>query len=243
MVHFGNFMLDFTFFPLWTLAVCLSTAVWTPIEGQPRVIGSLQPIIAAPGDDVILPCHLDPAYNVEDLTVEWSKPDLKPDPSDRLSRVDYVHVYRDGRENLDMKLQSYFGRTMLFTDQLKRGNISLKITNVTPADGGRYKCFIPKLNSQVKESIILLSVDPNFVKSSTTETPLLPTNVQTPDPKEETDVKGGRSYQGVWIPAVVFGVLLVLGVCGGVAGYVIKHKPQKLNLPKYEVTPERLLPV
>ncbi|XP_045898621.1 myelin-oligodendrocyte glycoprotein-like [Micropterus dolomieu] len=240
MVHFGNFMLDFTFFPLWTLAVCLSTAVWTPIEGQPRVIGSLQPIIAAPGDDVILPCHLDPAYNVEDLTVEWSKPDLKPDPSDRLSRVDYVHVYRDGRENLDMKLQSYFGRTMLFTDELKRGNISLKITNVTPADGGRYRCFIPKLNSQVKESIILLIVDPHFAKSSTTETPLLPTNVQTPDPKEEMDVKGGRSHLGFWIPAVAFCILLALGVGVG-AGCVFKQKFHKVNVMEKES--KQLVPV
>lgn len=130
--------------------------------GQSRVIGSLQPIKAAPGDDVILPCHLEPWSNVQGLTVEWSKPDLKPDPSDRLSRVPYVHLYRDRREDLDMKLESYVRRTALFMDGLKRGNISLKIMNVTVEDQGRYRCFIPKLKSDVKDSIVLLLVGEDF---------------------------------------------------------------------------------
>lgn len=35
MVHFGKFMVGFTFFPLWTFAVCLSTAVWAkPVGGK-----------------------------------------------------------------------------------------------------------------------------------------------------------------------------------------------------------------
>uniref|UniRef100_A0A8C4DUW7 Ig-like domain-containing protein n=1 Tax=Dicentrarchus labrax TaxID=13489 RepID=A0A8C4DUW7_DICLA len=114
--------------------------------GQPRVVGSLQPIVAVLGDDVILPCRLQPSFNVELLTVEWSRPDLKPDPSDRLGRVDYVYLYRGRREDTDMKLQSYVGRTELSKDGLKSGDISLKILNVTLEDGGRYRCFIPKLN-------------------------------------------------------------------------------------------------
>lgn len=126
--------------------------------GPPRVIGSLTPIVAAPGDDVILPCHLEPSVNVEALTLEWSKPDLKPDPSDRLSRVEYVHLYRDRREVPDMKIQSYVKRTALFTDGLKHGNISLKIMNVSLEDGGRYKCFIPKLKSPFKDSVVQLVV-------------------------------------------------------------------------------------
>lgn len=122
------------------------------------MIGSSLPILAAPGDDVILPCHLDPPVDVRGLTVEWSKPDLKPDPSDRLSRVGYVHLYRDKREDPDMKIPSYVARTALFTDDLKRGNISLKIVNVTHADDGRYRCFIPKLRSKANASIIRLVV-------------------------------------------------------------------------------------
>ncbi|KAI3375483.1 hypothetical protein L3Q82_003816 [Scortum barcoo] len=211
----------------WTLCVML----WTPAGGETQVIGSLGPIIAAPGDDVILPCHLEPHFNVEGLTVEWSKPDLKPDPSDRLSRVDYVHLYRNRREDPDMKLRSYFGRTLLFTDELKRGNISLKIMNVTLADEGRYKCLIPKLKSTVKESIVKLVVDPNYVKTVTTETPLHPRNLQTPNPNNETNdevTSRDQIIQSVSIPAVVLLVVLILAGVG--VGYLLKHKSSKTDV-------------
>uniref|UniRef100_A0A3P9CW86 Ig-like domain-containing protein n=1 Tax=Maylandia zebra TaxID=106582 RepID=A0A3P9CW86_9CICH len=125
-------------------------------SGHYHVVGSLQPILAAPGDDVILPCRVEPKFNVAGLTVEWSRPDRRPDPNDRLSRVDYVHLYRDTREVPDMKIPSYVGRTALFTDGLREGNISLRITNVTQEDEGRYRCFIPKLKSQIQSSIVHL---------------------------------------------------------------------------------------
>ena len=128
------------------------------------VIGSTQPIVASPGDDVILPCQLDPEFNVQGLTVEWSKPDLKPDPSDRLSRVAYVHLYRNRREVPDMKIPAYLSRTKLFTDELERGNISLKIMNVTLADEGRYRCFVPKLKSRIQSAIVRLVVVGEFLQ-------------------------------------------------------------------------------
>uniref|UniRef100_A0A3P8Q203 Ig-like domain-containing protein n=1 Tax=Astatotilapia calliptera TaxID=8154 RepID=A0A3P8Q203_ASTCA len=193
----------------YTLKICGSSA-------GVLVIGSNLPIIAAPGDDVILPCHLAPTFDVQGLTVEWSKPDLKPDPSDRLSRVEYVHLYRDRKEVPDMKMASYFRRTELFMDDMKHGNISLKILNVSEEDNGRYRCFIPKLQSRVKAAVVELVVgekicfgdvcgsklkflltiydsyvflcllDPNYWKISLTETPLHPRNVQTPDPEDTT---------------------------------------------------------
>ncbi|XP_038570833.1 selection and upkeep of intraepithelial T-cells protein 1-like [Micropterus salmoides] len=196
-------------------------------SGQPQLIGSSRPIVVSLGDDIILPCRVEPLLNLEDLTVEWWRPDLPRDPEDPLSPYKHVHRYRDNHDVEDMKMSSYAGRTTLFKDELKHGNASLKILNVKLSDQGSYRCFIPQLG---RATIIRIVVDPDTVKTWTTETPLLPRNLQTPDPKVETDVKGGRSHQGVWIPAVVFGVLLVLGVCGGVAGYVIKHKPQKLNI-------------
>lgn len=57
-----------------------------------------------------------------------------------------------------MKIQSYEMRTELFTDKLKYGNVSLKIMNVTLEDRGRYRCYIPKLKSDIKESVVELFV-------------------------------------------------------------------------------------
>ncbi|KAM9335510.1 myelin-oligodendrocyte glycoprotein-like [Symphorus nematophorus] len=192
-----------------------------PVEGQFRVIGSLQPILAVLGNDVILPCHVEPQSNVVGLTVEWSKPDLRPDPNDPLSRVDYVYLYRDTLEVPDMQIPSYTRRTMLFRDSLLQGNISLKITNVTFADEGRYKCFIPKLNGIIKSSILHLVVVP---RTSTTETPQQ-CDLPTPDPKEETDLTGGLSTRSRLIPVVLFSVLIL-----GVFTVYLTHKHQKQEL-------------
>uniref|UniRef100_A0A3Q2X2D9 Ig-like domain-containing protein n=1 Tax=Haplochromis burtoni TaxID=8153 RepID=A0A3Q2X2D9_HAPBU len=142
-VSLWNFILSLDFVK-GRLTFCL-------FPGEVVVIGSNLPIIAAPGDDVILPCHLEPTFDVQGLTVEWSKPDLKPDPSD-----EYVHLYRHGKEVPDMKMASYFRRTELFMDDMKHGNISLKILNVSEEDNGRYRCFIPKLQSRVKAAVVEL---------------------------------------------------------------------------------------
>ncbi|XP_030608930.1 myelin-oligodendrocyte glycoprotein-like isoform X3 [Archocentrus centrarchus] len=204
ILHSSHFKESSYTFSLWTLMLCSAFALRTHVQGEVLVIGSGLPIIAAPGDDVILPCHLEPLFDVRGLTVEWSQPDLKPDPSDRLSRVEYVHLYRDRKEVPDMKLASYFRRTELFMDDLKHGNISLKILNVSEEDSGRYRCFIPKLRSRVKAAIVQLVVDPNFTKTSTTETPLHPRNLQTPDPQDEIAGNAGRSRVSVVVVVIVF---------------------------------------
>ncbi|XP_076581123.1 myelin-oligodendrocyte glycoprotein-like [Chaetodon auriga] len=223
MVHVWDFMLGVTF-PLWTLT--WSTVAGTLSEGQSRVVGAFQPVVAVVGDDVILPCHLEPPLNMERTTVEWSKPDLKPDPSDHLSQVEYVHLRRSWDDISDMQMQAYVGRTKLFPDQLKHGNISLKITNVTLADEGRYKCHVPKLQSQVKESIVKLVVETNPVKSWTTGTTLHPENLQTADPRKETNVKGGRSHLVLLIPAVLFVLSIVV--------FLLHHNWKQHNLLKYD---------
>ncbi|XP_049425376.1 myelin-oligodendrocyte glycoprotein-like [Epinephelus fuscoguttatus] len=206
-----------------TLIVLCLLCGFTPVKGESKVIGPSQPVVVAPGDDIILPCHVEPPVNVAQLTVEWSRPDLQPDPNDRLSRVEYVHLYRDTREVPDMKISSYMDRTALFADGLRQGNISLKIINVTLADAGRFKCFIPKLKSQTQYSIVYLVVEPK--SAQTTETPLQPISLQTPDPTEDKDVKSGLSSRSRVILIVVFCILLAIIVVG-VTGYLI-HKYQK----------------
>ncbi|XP_067380087.1 butyrophilin subfamily 3 member A2-like [Channa argus] len=115
-------------------------------RGHSRLIGSPQPVVAKVGDDVILPCHLEPAVDVATKTLEWTRSDLKPR---------FVYLWYAGQDYDDMKNPSYKGRTSLFTDELKRGNISLKLSNVKLADEGKYRCYIPDRN---EESVIELVV-------------------------------------------------------------------------------------
>ncbi|XP_054457254.1 butyrophilin subfamily 3 member A2-like [Anoplopoma fimbria] len=117
-------------------------------RGQPQLIGSSKPIVATLGDDIILPCHLEPAADASGLMVEWARPDLNPR---------FVHVWRSGVELASKKHKSFVGRTSLFIDELKSGNISLKLSKVTLADRGTYKCFLPGLNRQTLVQLVVAS--------------------------------------------------------------------------------------
>ncbi|XP_014832097.1 PREDICTED: butyrophilin subfamily 2 member A1-like isoform X1 [Poecilia mexicana] len=103
-------------------------------EGQQETDSS-QTIRAMPGDDVVLPCHVDPPQDLSQFTVEWGRPDLKPR---------FVHVWHNQKEYLADQNKVFKGRTSLFNDKLKDGNFSLKLSDVRHSDNGRYRCYNPK---------------------------------------------------------------------------------------------------
>ncbi|KAM4611882.1 myelin-oligodendrocyte glycoprotein-like [Polymixia lowei] len=141
-----------------------------PTNGELRLVGSSQPVTARVGEDVILPCYVQPAINVEGLTVLWTK-GQDPDPQKKPHRT-YVHFHRDGRDVFGMKHPSYTGRTSLFLDELIKGNVSLKLLKVEPSDEGSYRCFLPKLQSQEtrnKETTVILHVDTSPQKLAQSE--------------------------------------------------------------------------
>ncbi|XP_076736286.1 butyrophilin subfamily 3 member A2 isoform X2 [Maylandia zebra] len=114
--------------------------------GQHQMIGPTQPVVAMIGDDIILPCHLEPAVDAVDLTVDWSRKDLKPRS---------VYVRREGVELLTEKNPLYTGRTSLSVNKLQCGDVSLKLSTVQLSDAGTYKCLVPKFNA---ESVVTLAV-------------------------------------------------------------------------------------
>ncbi|XP_074555059.1 butyrophilin subfamily 1 member A1-like [Halichoeres trimaculatus] len=77
------------------------------------------------GETAVLPCTY---VSHDQLTVEWFKEDK------------VALVYRDGCEIHAEKDEAYEFRTSLFMNDLKYGNISLRIGNVQLSDGGMYTC-------------------------------------------------------------------------------------------------------
>ncbi|XP_028261521.1 myelin-oligodendrocyte glycoprotein-like [Parambassis ranga] len=213
-----------------TLITFLLILIVTCVEAQYRIIGSPKAVMAAPGDDVILTCRVDPELNLAEQTVEWSKPNLPPDPRDRLKGEEYVHQYRDAGEVLDLQMEAYRGRTMLFKDGLKHGNISLKIFSVSEEDGGRYRCLIPKLGGQTQSSIISLIID--SAKTRTTKTPLgliIPQSSKESGKLQDRGKPQDRDHQKWLVPVVVVSVFLVLGF-GLYKFYVSKKKSEVLPI-------------
>ncbi|CAI5661035.1 unnamed protein product [Oreochromis niloticus] len=114
--------------------------------GQHQMIGPTQSVVAMIGDDIILPCHLEPAVDAVDLTVDWSRTDLKPRS---------VYVRREGVELLTEQNPLYTGRTSLSVNKLQCGDVSLKLSTVQLSDAGTYKCLVPKFNA---ETVVTLAV-------------------------------------------------------------------------------------
>ncbi|KAM3589940.1 uncharacterized protein V6R79_000316 [Siganus canaliculatus] len=109
------------------------------------------------GDDVTLPCQLDPVVDATDQIVEWARPDLRPR---------FVHLRRQGVQ-LDVEENpSYKGRTSLNENKLKRGDLSLKLVKVKLTDAGKYKCFVPTLDMESVVELVVGSVSSPHIQVS-----------------------------------------------------------------------------
>ncbi|XP_039465687.1 butyrophilin-like protein 2 isoform X2 [Oreochromis aureus] len=82
------------------------------------------------------------------MTFEWTRTDLDPR---------FVFLWRAGQDLISVKNPSYIGRSSLFTDELKHGNISLKLSKVKPADEGRYRCYIPEKDEEAFVDVVVAS--------------------------------------------------------------------------------------
>uniref|UniRef100_A0A3P9AUS7 Ig-like domain-containing protein n=1 Tax=Maylandia zebra TaxID=106582 RepID=A0A3P9AUS7_9CICH len=91
------------------------------------------------GDDVVLPCQLEPPVDAVQMTIEWGKPDLNPR---------FVFVRHNGQELQTDQNTAYKGRVSLTIDKLKHGDVSLKLSKVKVSDSGRYRCYIPQQSKE-----------------------------------------------------------------------------------------------
>ncbi|XP_025761602.1 selection and upkeep of intraepithelial T-cells protein 8-like [Oreochromis niloticus] len=103
-------------------------------------------ITAESGQDVTLTCR---APNNNFIVVEWSRADLGDE---------YVFVYRDGRFVPDSQHPSFKNRVDLQDRQMKDGDVSLVLKNVTTADDGSYNCNIFNGGTTSWESINTVSL-------------------------------------------------------------------------------------
>ncbi|CAI5660750.1 unnamed protein product [Oreochromis niloticus] len=150
-------------------------------------------ITAVFGENVTLPCRvLDGNKTINGL--EWSKPELK---------TEYVLLYRDGHLGLFNQHPSFKNRVDLQDRQMKDGDVSLILKDVTTADAGIYAVRkIPETKRRKRANlggdpicIINLSVvDPPVKKNITAgETVVLPCQALNTNINPNTVVEWSRA--------------------------------------------------
>ncbi|XP_039464112.1 CD226 antigen-like [Oreochromis aureus] len=122
---------------LWQLSFIYLTVVDPPDQ---------KTITAESGQDVTLTCRV-PNNNI----AKWSRADLEPE---------YVLLYRDGYFDPANQHPSFKDRVDLQDRQMKDGDVSLILKNVTINDSGTYECrvFIEETRSWKNSVIIYLTV-------------------------------------------------------------------------------------
>ncbi|XP_070404410.1 butyrophilin subfamily 3 member A2-like [Nothobranchius furzeri] len=117
--------------------------------GQSEDLDPSQSIRAMVGDDITLPCSLKPPKDASQTTVEWGRLDLTPR---------FVHVWYEGQELLVDQNRAYKGRASVSAGQLKHGDASLRISDVRLTDNGRYRCYVPKAQTENYVDLLVGSV-------------------------------------------------------------------------------------
>ncbi|XP_028811606.1 uncharacterized protein LOC114765582 isoform X3 [Denticeps clupeoides] len=111
------------------LLVFISLYVVVGSEGL-HVKGPSGPLQVQLGDSVLLPCSVRTPVPLEELEVEWRRSDSET----------LVLLFQDGEERGEEP--EFRNRAHFFTEEISRGNFSLFLTDVTPADAGMYRCSV-----------------------------------------------------------------------------------------------------
>ncbi|XP_038586513.1 coxsackievirus and adenovirus receptor homolog isoform X3 [Micropterus salmoides] len=109
-----------------------------------------QEIKVKPGQDVPLQCRA--LRNASVKLSEWTRPDLKSDG--------YVFFYRNERPYENFQHESFHGRVELRDPEMKDGDASVVLKNVTFNDTGTYECrIVTNARQEIKHLIDLKVTD------------------------------------------------------------------------------------
>ncbi|KAL0199248.1 hypothetical protein M9458_007788, partial [Cirrhinus mrigala] len=100
-----------------------------------RVSGSSRSISAFVGEDVTLNCSVDSHITPEDIEeVSWKK-------TDEVEEI-MVLLYLNNEVSPEASDERYRDRVEFFTDEIPKGNFSLRLKSVRTEDKGVYMCEV-----------------------------------------------------------------------------------------------------
>ncbi|XP_036207747.1 putative selection and upkeep of intraepithelial T-cells protein 1 homolog [Myotis myotis] len=164
-----------TFFGCFSIIFFL--VIQTAISELFTVDSPVGPMVALLGEEVKLHCYISPAQNAEHMEIYWyHKSFTKP-----------LQLYKRGNDPYRETSLDNIKRTEILKEDIGKGNITLRIQNVSVSDGGKYRCLFK---------------DGNFSKEAVQELKVL-----APDLDLEIQVKINRLHgiqikcsSGGWFP-------------------------------------------
>ncbi|KAG9348653.1 hypothetical protein JZ751_028970, partial [Albula glossodonta] len=94
------------------------------------VTGTNEAVFAYAGEDVVLNCSVDTHVPLHELQVEWMKMDI------------LVLLFEEGQNIPESQHERFWGRAEFFTEEIPKGNFSLKLRGVRTGDRGEFTCKI-----------------------------------------------------------------------------------------------------
>ncbi|XP_063319290.1 coxsackievirus and adenovirus receptor-like [Pelmatolapia mariae] len=174
-------------------------------------------ITAESGQNVTLTCRVT-NDNKMIITIEWSRTDLEPQ---------HVLLQRNGQFVLDSQHPSFKNRVDLQDRQMKDGDVSLILKNVTINDNGTYECRVQRQ----RESLSLIS---------TLYLRVVPPGQSGGHKEDRRNKDGGKEdgSVGLIVGLSVSAVLLV-----AVVGFLIYRRLKKKQSQDSYRPPDELQPV
>ncbi|XP_030578747.1 signal-regulatory protein beta-2-like [Archocentrus centrarchus] len=170
------------------------------------------------GEDVTLQCQISKHETISVL--KWSRADLSTDG--------YVYFYRNRRSYQNYQHPSFHGRVKLRNPEMKDGDVSLILENVTFNDAGIYECHIAVRNSgSSSRAHTEISHFINLTVTGETHGNMMETNVTEGEREDENtlDVVEEETPTVLMVlPAVVVVVVVVVAAAAAaaaVAGSVV----------------------
>ncbi|KAJ8269711.1 hypothetical protein COCON_G00123180 [Conger conger] len=124
--------------PIWFLVVLIllpaAAAAAAAADESFSGLDPRDPISVRTGSSVTLPCWVLPPHNAESMQVHW----FQRTPSYQIS----VLLYRERQVQGSFQAPQFSGRAFLQPGGLKRGDVSLRLENVSVADGGKFQCYV-----------------------------------------------------------------------------------------------------
>src|SRR4029434_11067082 len=100
----------------------------TPCSPTDFKLVTTDPVVKASlGKDATLPCHLSPETSAVAMEIRWFK------------GTDCIYLYKNGHVTVR---EAYEGRVSVNTQELQRGDVSLRLRERRGEDGGVYTCQV-----------------------------------------------------------------------------------------------------